>query len=88
MIVEHILNQSFNTRVESYDVNVTMRDWLYLLVDVIYPRLAIFAKTHPSPATRMENYYSKRHKHVQKIIERCFGVLVSKFGILERPFRG
>ena len=35
-----------------------------------------------------EKNFSKRHEHVRKDIERCFGVLVSKFKILERPLRG
>jgi len=86
-IVEKIINQEFNTRVPPYSINGTVRDWLYFLVDGIYPRMAIFVKTHPSPITQMERQFTKRHEHVRKDIERCFGVLVKKFGILKQPFR-
>ena len=49
--------------------------------------MAIFVKTHPSPITRMELQFTKRYEYVRKDIERCFGVLVKKIGILKQPFR-
>ena len=85
-IVEKIFNQEFNTRVESYNINGTLRDWLYFLIHGIYPRFAIFVKTHPSPRTQMELQFTKRNEHVQKDIELCFGVLMIKLGILKQPF--
>jgi hypothetical protein len=60
---------------------------MYFLVDGIYPKWAIFAKTNTTPITDREYLYAKRHEHVRKDIERCFGVLVMKFGILQRPLR-
>ena len=61
---------------------------MYFLVDRIYPAWAIFAKTIVLPINIREAQLSKRHEHVRKDIERCFGVLVQKYGILQRPFKG
>ena len=52
------------------------------------PSWLIFAKTFQYPSELAERKYVNRHEHVRKDIERAFGVLVSKFGILERPLRG
>ena len=82
-----ILAQTMNTQVAPYVINGQHRDWMYFLADGIYPPWSIFAKTNPSPTTQMEIKYSKRHEYVRKDIERCFGVLISKYEILARPIR-
>ena len=84
-IVGAILGQTFNSRVAPYIINGTTRDYMYFLVDGIYPSWSIFAKTNPNPVTEDEKYYKRRHEHVCKDIERAFGILVRKFNILERP---
>lgn len=86
-IVGSILNQTFNTKVPPYTINGVIRDWMYFLVDGIYPSWSIFAKTNPVPITEAEKFYKQRHEHVRKDIERCFGVLVKQFNILDRPLR-
>ena len=87
-IVGSILTQNFNTKVNEYDINGTTRNYMYFLADGIYPAWSVFAKTISLPLTETENLYAKRHEHVRKDIERCFGVLVQKYGILQRPLRG
>ena len=86
-IVGAILAQTMNTQVEPYLINGQRRDWLYFLADGIYPPWSIFAKTNPSPTTQIEIKYAKRHEYVRKDIERCFGVLISKYQILANPIR-
>merc|ERR1712232_533915 len=64
------------------------RDWLYFLVDGIYPCWSVFVKTNNSPTTQRETKFAKQQEHVRKDVERCFGVLVKRFGILKRQLRG
>ena len=87
-IVAVITNQTFDTKVNPYTINVIQRNWLYFIADRIYPSWSIFVKTFQYPIDLAEGKYANRHEHVRKDIERAFGVLVSKFGILERPLRG
>ena len=86
-IVGSIFAQTFNSRVVPYAINGTTRDYMYFLVDGIYPSWSIFAKTNPNPVTEDEKYYKRRHEHVRKDIERAFGILVKKFEILDKGFR-
>ena len=87
-IVAGIMNQTFDTKVNPYTINGIQRNCLYFIADGIYPSWLIFAKMFQYPSDLAEGKYANRHEHVRKYIERAFGVLVSKFGILERPFRG
>ena len=48
----------------------------------------MFVKSIASPMNDDENKFAKRHEHVRKDVERCFGVFILKFGILERSLRG
>ena len=82
-----IFGQQFDSQVDPYRLNGNTRDYMYFLVDGIYPSWSIFAKTIPSPQTKEDLYYKKRHEHVQKDIERAFGILVKKFHIIARPLR-
>ena len=86
-IVGSIFRQTFNSRVVPYVINGTTRDYMYFLVDGIYPSWSIFAKTNPNPVTDEEKYYKRRHEYVRKDIERAFGILVKKFEILDKGFR-
>lgn len=49
--------------------------------------LSIFVKSLTMPLTEQQQRYSAQHEHVRKDVERAFGVLISRFGILERPLR-
>ena len=60
---------------------------MYFLVDGIYPSWSIFAKTNAAPITPQEKYYKERQEHIRKDVERCFGVLVKKFTILNNPLK-
>ena len=86
-IAKSILNQTFNTSVEPYVINGHSQDWLYFLADGIYPKWAIFVKTIAYPSDVAEQKYTTRQKAVRKDIERCFGVLMSRFGILAHSIR-
>ena len=88
-MVGAILNQTFDTQVEPYRIDNQQRDWLYFLVDGIYPKWSIFAKTIPEhlQVGEKETKYAARHEWVRKDVERCFGILIQRFGILERPLR-
>jgi hypothetical protein len=63
-------------KIEPYTINNTTRDWLYYLVDGIYPKYAIFVNTIQHPATGMEKYFATCQEACGQDIERAFGVLV------------
>jgi len=84
-IVGSILLEQFDTRCLPYQIHNHMFDWLYFLVDGIYPSWAIFCKTNLHPITAREKKYASRQEAVQKDIKRCFGVLVQHFKILQQP---
>ena len=86
-IIQKILQEQFNIQVPSYTINGTSRNYMYFLVDGIYPKYAIFASSINIACTEEEDTYKKKHEHVRKDIERAFGVLVKSKGILSRPFR-
>ena len=88
IIVGSILNQTFYTKVDSYKINGKQRDWLYFLADGIYPPWSIFTKMNPAPINEKEEKYFNKYEHVKKDMERAFGVVISKFVILERQLRG
>jgi hypothetical protein len=86
-IVGAILTQSFDTSVEAYSINGNSRDWLYFLVDGIYPKWSILVKSVRNPTNVKLANFSARQESVRKDIERCFDVLIQKFGILKNPIR-
>jgi hypothetical protein len=86
-IVASILDGSFNLQTTPYTVNGTTRDWLYFLVDGIYPSYSIFINTFHHPQTSMEKYFATCQEACRKDIERAFGVLVQRFQILQRPLK-
>ena len=86
-IVAGILNQTFDKKVNPYTINGRQINFYNFLADGMYPSWSIFAKTFQYPNNLAEGKKESRHEHVRKYIERAFGVLDSKFGILERPLR-
>ena len=86
-IVSALLSRRFDLKTESYTINNNVRDWLYFLVDGIYPPWAIFMSTIGNPIGEEQTLYKTRHEHVRKDIERAFGALVQQFQILQIPFR-
>jgi hypothetical protein len=88
-IVGNILRGTLDIKTEPYRIGETVRDWMYFLVDGIYPNWAIFVKTIPDTARTnpQRAFFSSRQEAVRKDVERAFGILVKKFHILHRPIR-
>lgn len=86
-IVLALLSRQFDLRTNPYTVNQNTRDWMYFLVDGIYPPWSIFMSTIAEPIGEKENLYKSRHESVRKDIERAFGTIVQRFQIVQVPFR-
>ncbi|XP_022003939.1 uncharacterized protein LOC110901416 [Helianthus annuus] len=59
----------------------------YLLVDGIYPSWSVFVKLIPYPHEVDQKKFKRQHEAARKDIERAFGVLKAKWGVLSRPMR-
>jgi hypothetical protein len=59
----------------------------YLLADGIYPDSKLFVKTLHNPQSAKLKHFAARQEGVRKDVERCFGVLKSRFAILNIPSR-
>jgi hypothetical protein len=86
-IVGSILNGTFDLKINPYTINNTHRDWLYFLVDGIYPKYSIFINSFQHPHDEKEKYFAKCQEACRKDIKRAFGVLVQQFQILQRPIK-
>jgi len=86
-IVGSMIDGSFNTTIEPYEINGRQRDWLYFLADGIYPDWSVFVKTYADPVDARTRCFSKHQEGARKDVERAFGILVQKFQILQRPLR-
>jgi hypothetical protein len=86
-IVGSILDGSFATKILPYTILNKQRDWLYFLVDGIYPPYSIFISTILHPQNEEEKYFATCQEACRKDIERAFGTLVQRFHILQRPLR-
>ena len=71
----------------SYRINNEEFDWFYLLADGIYPQYRIFARPLSSPSNRAQYLYTTTLSAVRSCVERVFGVLLKRFGIISRPGR-
>jgi hypothetical protein len=85
-IVAALLTQELPLTVPRYDINGTKRDYMYFLVDGIYPSWSIFVKPIHDPENDKESLFTKKQEAARKDIERAFGVLVQRFHILKHPF--
>lgn len=70
-----------------YEVNGNQRSMCYLLCDGIYPDWSVFVKSIRQPETSKEKHFAGVQESVRKDVERCFGVLKGRFGILAHPAR-
>jgi Plant transposon protein len=86
-IVGDILNQTFDTKIDPYTVDGIQRDWLYFLVDGIYPPWSIFIKPFRAPIDDRQTNFNRAQESARKCVERCFGILVAKFHILKYSLR-
>ncbi|XP_024190045.1 uncharacterized protein LOC112194011 [Rosa chinensis] len=59
----------------------------YYLADGIYPRWSTFVKTISNPRTKDEKHFCKKQEAYRKDVERCFGILQSRWAILRHGAR-
>ncbi|XP_022030741.1 protein ALP1-like [Helianthus annuus] len=59
----------------------------YYLTNGIYPTWSVFVKSFPYPHIPNGKKFKRQHEAARKDVERDFGVLKSKWGILNRPMR-
>ena len=71
-----------------YSINGMVHDYLYFLVDGIYPKWPIFISTisDTNPGSK-DKLFATYQEAVRKDIEQAFGVIVKKFDILSRSIR-
>nr|XP_043633533.1 protein ALP1-like [Erigeron canadensis] len=71
----------------SFTVNDCRYKRGYYLTDGIYPRWATHVKVMPYPTETNDKKFKKVQESARKDVERAFGVLKGKWGILNRPLR-
>jgi Plant transposon protein len=86
-IVYELLKGTLSIATTPYTINGKQRDWMYFLVDGIYPPWAIFVTTYSNPQDEKKKLFQQHQERVRKDIECAFGVLISCFHVLERPLR-
>ena len=71
-----------------YCINGTVRDYLYFLVNGIYPKWPIFISTisDATPGSK-DKLLATYQEAVRNDVERAFGVIVKRFDILSRLIR-
>ena len=90
-IVGSILNGTMDLQLPQelhYCINGTVHDYIYFLVDGIYPKWPIFISTvlDATPGSK-DKPFATYQEAVRKDIERAFGVIVKKFDILSRSIQ-
>jgi hypothetical protein len=71
----------------SFEVNGHRYPHYYLLAHGIYPKLTIFVQTIHDSQGEKRQYYANMQEAARKDVERCFGVLQSRWGIIQNPSR-
>ncbi|KAL9661783.1 hypothetical protein QQ045_026611 [Rhodiola kirilowii] len=66
----------------TYKVNRNTYDAGYYLADGIYPKYSSFVKTIPNPQGDLEKLFAKKQESYHKDVERCFGILQSRWAIV------
>ena len=68
----------------SYVVNNNTYNGYYLLIDGIYPQWIIFVQTISEPLGEKHQLFAKKQEGARKDVERCFGVLQARWGIIRQ----
>ncbi|CAM8989485.1 unnamed protein product [Rhodiola kirilowii] len=72
----------------TYKVNGSTYNNTYYLADGIYPRYSSFVKTIPNPQSDAEKLFTKKQESYRKDVERCFGILQSRWAIVRHAGLG
>lgn len=86
-IVGGMMSGNFSVKTEPCAINGNVRDWMYFLVDGIYPEWAIFVSTFSNPIETKKKQFAVAQERQRKDIECAFGILVQRFHVLARPLR-
>lgn len=70
-----------------YKVNGMTYHNTYYLADGIYPRYSSFVKTISNPQELPEKLFAKKQEAYRKDVERCFGILQSRWAIIRHAAR-
>ena len=68
-------------------VNGNWYDKYYLLADGIYPKWSCFVQSLQDPEDQKESNFSACQESARKDVERCFGVLQSRWSMIANPCR-
>jgi Plant transposon protein len=85
-IVQSIWSGEFDIKCQQYTIQGRVRDYMYFLVDGIYPKWSIFVNTISNATTDNEKRFSQQQESCRKDVERVFAVLENKFQVLQRAF--
>ncbi|GKB46414.1 ALP1-like protein isoform X1 [Tanacetum coccineum] len=70
-----------------YEVNGVGYEKGYYLADGIYPQWATFVKSFTVANDAKHAYFKRRQEGARKDVERAFGVLQGRWGIIQQPAR-
>ena len=70
-----------------YMVNGRRYEQGYYLADGIYPQWVTFVKSFSATTGEKHAYFKKKQECARKDIERAFGVLQGRWGIIQQPVR-
>ena len=76
-----------NSRACPYVIDGEVFNFLFLLVDGIYPSYSRFVRTIHEPVTRMEKAYADWQEACRKDIERAFAALQGRWQATSHPFQ-
>ena len=84
-----LLRQIYNSDIPAveFEVNDKAYSCPYWLADGIYPELSIFVTGFAVPNNPIDKNFTHWQESIRKDIERAFGVLQARWGILTKPGR-
>ena len=82
LVQDYLSGESQNV---SFLVNGHTYDGYYLLADGIYPQWKIFVQSISEPSNEKFKWYAQKQEGARNDVERCFGVLQQRWGIIKQP---